>query len=196
MKKPYTYPGSLGSPSDKEILRSAARGIDDIEAAKRAIDAAAISHYEKLVRDLCVHFSIKADEHARWVSLALKLAEKHVPAFRFEDPPVRGRPRKKKTPEQVYKWLERAYVGPKPRGRRRDPVRLRALATLACQVDETVRVLGLKGRGSQKAALAVIAEARAKQLGKPVQRFVRVELPKLQKQLSEARRLIPEIRTK
>lgn len=176
-KKPL-YTGELARPIRNVRLRalspSGDNWRDEIETEK----------LELLLR----HYDIKTTDPHKWRSLVLCLARAHVKGFQVLEGRGPGRPRKRGD----EKLLREAGLLPKvSRGRPPNDVGLyRQWVEL---VDDIKKKHTLQGKGADKKAIEVIFSVHAKMTGASLEKLKRTGLPKFQKRLSHARKVVSKI---
>jgi hypothetical protein len=187
------YPGELGKPSTADSVVgkaiTAAGGIDR-ETAERLYNA----HWDRLVSLLFAHYGLtdSDDTLSKWIGLALRLTQDHVPAFQTETGRRPGRPRKRMS-------LAEACLKANQKGKRGRPLneaRRNSLKALITAVVDECRESKLEGRGSATRALKKICAAIAKHKGRNVHSVTQGLLPQWQRNLSEAKKFFPTIAAK
>lgn len=142
------------------------------------------------------HYKIDRKSPSCWLELSLALATDHVPGFQVaKKPPVkRGRPKKNKN--TLAELVEQCQ--PRKRGRpsTRTADDCQRLINFIEENKQEIRSTQGGGRVTDKAALQYIITRIARERGESVNRAISQHLAFYQKQLSNCRRKIPEIKKK
>lgn len=191
--KPKKYPGELGRKSFRGKLYAPLLGLPANATTSESRSALAdyiLDEECRLLDGLLSHYKIDISREEQWFQLALALARAHVPAFSFTATRRPGRPSKN------LNYLAKFIRQPAKKGRPPDVDRIEHLKFLVSFVAKTMIQEKLRGRGAQKRALEFFAEGVAGKGKTSASRIKRRYMRKWQKELSEGKRLFPEIAAK
>jgi hypothetical protein len=206
------YPGELarrGKVQELTLLATLLSGaIPGTPEFSRLELETRFNHEWRLLESLCEHYKIEkqAEFGTRMALLALSLARDHVPAFDVHVAKRRGRPKKNVLASRLAFGSSLPFVGlgggllgseaKKPRGRPKNPDRVPQLRRLLEWILKEIQEHGLRGRGSITTVLKDRISKYAIEHGHPQFRLIRRGLPILRKDVSEAKKLFPEIAAK
>lgn len=186
------YTGELGRHTDAWLRAAFAMGVvkGNPTPKAREQEAIALRELQRLTTLLFEHYGVDPDADDGWQTLAICLARDHVPAFQFQRPRPSGRPRKKLA---GLNYLAQMHPAPKKRGRPADPDRPKWLRSLLWRV---VKVCQEKGFSNATQAIDYELKDYAKSEGRSYHTVMRQNRNRWQKDLSEAKKLFPEIAAK